>query len=78
MRIHKAVEDTVVGETIFYMQSLAAICWMCASPCAFQVILLGFLLAPLSWFKVLQDQRVRLSAPLRHCAKKLRKKNTCT
>lgn len=47
--------------------------FMCVLPCAFKVIILGFLFASLSWFKVLQDEGVRLSAPLRQCAQELRK-----
>lgn len=49
--------------------------YFCVSPCAFEVFLLGFLLASLSWFEVLQDEGVRLSAPLRHCAQKLKQKH---
>lgn len=47
----------------------------CVSPCAFQVVLLGFFLPPLSWFEVLQDERVRLSAPLRQYAQELQDKH---
>lgn len=48
---------------------------MCVSPCAFKVIILGFLLASLSWFKVLQDEGMCLSAPLRQCTQELGKKH---
>lgn len=46
----------------------------CYLPCAFNILLLGFLLASLSWFEVLQDEGVRLSAPLRQCAQELKQK----
>lgn len=49
--------------------------WYLVSPCAFQVILLGLLLSPLSWLEILQDEGVRLSAPLRQNAQELREKH---
>lgn len=45
----------------------------CVSPCAFKVVLLGFFLASLPWFKVLENEGVCLSAPLRQCGQKLEK-----
>lgn len=43
-------------------------------PCAFHIILLVFLLSPLSGLEVLQDEGVRLSAPLGQGAQELREK----
>lgn len=62
-----------------YSESLQTVCscfsTACVSPCALQILLLGFLLAALSWFEVLQDKRVCLSAPLRQRAQELREKH---
>lgn len=44
---------------------------MCVSPCALEVLLLRLLLASLSWFEVLQDEGVGLSAPLRQRTQEL-------
>lgn len=45
------------------------------SPCAFQVIVLAFFLSSLSRLEVLQDEGMRLSAPLRQDAQELRDKH---